>query len=173
MRLRQELGLPWREIAWVMGLNTTTVFGWAQRYAAEGETGLVSRKRGRTYLSGRTLTLPQEWALRTILTSQAPSTRGLPFALWNRRAVHSLIEVEFGIDMPIRTLGEYLKRWGYTPQRPTRCALEQKPCDVQRWMQEVYPLIASEANQEDCIIYWADEMAVVQDGHWVRGYAPA
>jgi len=173
MRLRETLRLPWREIARVMGLNTTTVFGWAQRYAAEGDAGLVSRKRGRTYLSGRTLTLPQEWALRTILTSQAPSTRGLPFALWNRRAVHSLIEVEFGIDMPIRTLGEYLKRWGYTPQRPTRCALEQKPCDVQRWMQEVYPLIASEANQEDCIIYWADEMAVVQDGHWVRGYAPA
>lgn len=47
MRLRQELGLPWREIARVMGLNTTTVFGWAQRYAAEGEAGLVSRKPGR------------------------------------------------------------------------------------------------------------------------------
>ena len=26
MRLRQELGLPWREIARVMGLNTATVF---------------------------------------------------------------------------------------------------------------------------------------------------
>ena len=173
MRLRQELGLPWREIARVMGLNTTTVFGWAQRYAAEGDAGLVSRKRGRTYLSGRTLTLPQEWVLRTILTTQAPSTRGLPFTLWNRRAVHDLIEVEFGVDMPIRTVGEYLKRWGYTPQRPTRQALEQKPWDVQRWMQEVYPLIAQKAKQEDGIIYWADETAVAQDGHWVRGYAPA
>jgi len=25
MRLREELGLPWREIVWVMGLNNTTV----------------------------------------------------------------------------------------------------------------------------------------------------
>ena len=133
MRLRQELGLPWLEIARVMGLNTTTVFGWAQRYAVEDDEGLVSRKPGCSYLSGgRTLTLPQGWVLRTILTSQAPSTRGLPFALWNRRAVQGLIEVAFGIDMPIRTVGEYLKRWGYTPQRPTRCALEQKPWDVQR-----------------------------------------
>jgi transposase len=154
-------------------LNTTTVFSWAQRYATEGDAGLVSRKRGRTYLSGRTLTLPQEWVLRTILTSHAPSTHGLPFALWNRRAVHGLIQVEFGIDMPIRTVGEYLKRWGYTPQRPIRCALEQMPWDVQRWMQEVYPLIAQKAKQEDGIIYWADETAVAQDGHWVRGYAPA
>lgn len=40
MRMRQELALPWREIARVMGLHVTTVFGWAQRYAAEGEAGL-------------------------------------------------------------------------------------------------------------------------------------
>jgi len=45
----------------------------------------------------------------------------------------------FGIDMPIRTVDGYLKRWGYTPQRPTRQALGQKPWDVQRWMQGVYP----------------------------------
>lgn len=40
-------------------------------------------------------------------------------------------------------------------------------------MQEVYPLIAQKAKQEDGIIYWADETAVAQDGHWVRGYASA
>lgn len=57
MRMRQELAMPWREIARIMGLNTT-VFGWAQRYTAQGEAGLVSRKPGRAYLSGRTLTLP-------------------------------------------------------------------------------------------------------------------
>ena len=96
-----------------MGLHVTTVFGWAQRYAAEGEASLVSKKPERAYLSGRTLTLQQEWVLRTILTSKAPPTRGLPFALWNRRAVHDLIQVEFGINMPIRTVGEYLKRWGH------------------------------------------------------------
>ena len=173
MRLRQEWGLPWREIARVMGLNTTTVFGWAQRHAAEGEAGLISRKPGRSYLSGRTLTLAQEGVLRTILNMQALSTRGLPFALWNRRAVRDLIEAEFGIDMPIRTVGEYLKRWGHTPQRPTRRSLEQKPWDVQRWMQEVYPLIARQAKQQDGIVYWADETALAQDGHWVRSYAPA
>jgi predicted GTPase len=113
-----------------------------------------------------------EWELHMILTTVAPSARGLPYALWNRRAVRDLIQVEFGIDMPIRTVGEYLKRWDYTPQRPTRQALEQKPWDVQRWIQVVYPLITQKAKQVNGIIYWADETAVVQDGHWVRGYAP-
>ena len=57
----------------------------------------------------------------------------------------------------------------YTPQRPTRCALEQKPWDVQRWMQEVYPLIAEKAKQEDGIVHWADETAVAQDGRLGAG----
>jgi transposase len=73
------------------------------------------------------LTLPQELVLRTIMTSQKASIRGLPFGLWNRRAVRDLIEIEFGIEMTIHTVGEYVKRWGCTPQRPTRQVLEQSP----------------------------------------------
>ena len=93
MRPRRGLGLPWREIDRVMGLNATTVFGWAQRYAAEDEPGLVSKKPGRFHLSGRTLTLPQEWGLRTILTTQAHSTRDLSVALWNRLAMRDFIKM--------------------------------------------------------------------------------
>lgn len=141
MRLCQELSMPWREIARVMVLHVTTVFSWAQRYAAEVEVGLILINTGRSYLSGRTWTLPQEWVLRTILTTQTPSTRDLPFTLLNRRAVRDLIEAEFGIDMPIRTVSEYLIRWGYTPQRPIRRALEQKPWDVQCWIQGVAPAL--------------------------------
>lgn len=43
-----------------------------------------------------------------------------------------LIERLFGVAMPIRTVGEYLLRWGYTPQRPFRRALEQRPAEVRR-----------------------------------------
>ena len=43
-----------------------------------------------------------------------PKQLSLPFALWNRRAVMQLVKVLFAIEMPIRTVGEYLLRWGYT-----------------------------------------------------------
>jgi transposase len=173
MRMREELQLTWKEIAKVVGVNTGTVLAWSQRYAAQGEAGLESKKPGRTYLSGRTLTLAQEWLVRTILTSESPQTRGLAFALWSRRAVMQLIDKLFAIQMPIRTVGEYLLRWGYTPQRPKQRALEQNPLDVERWMKEIYPVIARHAKEQGAIIYWGDETAVSQDGHWVRGYAPA
>ena len=84
-----------------------------------------------------------------------------------------LIKVLFDIDMPIRTVGEYLLRWGYTPQRPMKRALEQNPVKVEQWLNDTYPTIAARAKAEGAVIYWGDETAVAEDGHWLRGYAPA
>lgn len=172
MRMRTELGLTWKEIARVVGVNVGTVLNWSRRYATEGVGGLVSKTRGRRFLSGRTLTLAQEWQLRSMIVGQNPSQMSLPFALWNRRAVMELVKVLFDIDMPIRTVGEYLLRWGYTPQRPMKRALEQSPLKVEQWINETYPQIMARAKTEGATIYWGDETAVAEDGHWLRGYAP-
>ncbi len=172
MRMRTELGLTWKEIARVVGVNVGTVLNWSRRYATEGAGGLVSKTRGRRFLSGRTLTLAQEWQLRSMIVGQNPSQMSLPFALWNRRAVMELVKVLFDIDMPIRTVGEYLLRWGYTPQRPMKRALEQNPLKVEQWINETYPQIMARAKTEGATIYWGDETAVAEDGHWLRGYAP-
>ena len=173
MRMREELKLPWKEIARVVGVHVSTVIGWSKRYSMEGSTGLKSKTRGRRYLSGRTLTLAQEWQLRSIIVGENPRQLSLPFALWNRRAVMQLVKVLFGIEMPIRTVGEYLLRWGYTPQRPMKRALEQNPVKVEQWLNDTYPTIAARAKAEGAVIYWGDETAVAEDGHWLRGYAPA
>lgn len=172
IRMREELDLTWKEIAQVIGVNVGTVLSWARRFENFGDAGLESKTPGRAYQSGRTLTLGQEWVLRAIITSESPKLRDLPFALWNRRAVMQLIAKVFNIKMPIRTVGEYLMRWGYTPQRPKQFAQEQKPLDVEYWIKEVYPVVEQHAKEQGAIIYWGDETAVVQDGHWVRGYAP-
>ena len=43
---------------------------------------------------------------------KTPDQLKLAFALWTRQAVQELIQLRFSIRMPIRTVGEYLKRWG-------------------------------------------------------------
>lgn len=48
----------------------------------------------------------------------------MDFALWNRLAVRCLIEAEFKFKMLIRTVGEYLKRWDFTPQKPIKRVYE-------------------------------------------------
>ncbi len=102
-----------------------------------------------------------------------PTVLGLPHALWSRRAVQEAVKARFALDMPIHTVGEYLRRWGFTPQRPAKQAIEQRPEQVQRWLQVDYPAIVGRAKVEGVEIYWGDETAVRQDATWLRGYAPA
>lgn len=156
-----------------LAVNINTVIGWSKRYSMEGESGLKSKIRGRSYLSGRTLTLAQEWQPRSIIVGENPKQLSLPFAFWNRRAVMQLVKVLFDIEIPIRTMGEYLVRWGYTPQRPMKRALEQNPVKVEQWLNDTYPAIAGRAKAEGATIYRGEETAVAEDGHWIRGYAPA
>jgi transposase len=51
----------------------------------------------------------------------------MEFALWNRAAVMQLIDRECGIKLTARGGGNYLKRWGFTPQKPIKKAYEQRP----------------------------------------------
>lgn len=73
--------------------------------------------------------------------------------------------------MPIRTVGEYLKRWGYTPKKPRRKAKKQDPEKVQEWLDHIYPAIEKVARREDGEIQWGDEKGVGANENPGRSYA--
>jgi hypothetical protein len=83
-----------------------------------------------------------------------------------------LIKQESGIDMPIRTVGEYLKRWGIYIAEAVKRAYEQNPKAVQRWLDEDYPVIKARAKKEKSEIYCGDETGLRNDSQHERGYAP-
>ena len=97
----------------------------------------------------------------------------MEFALWSRAAVMQLIEREYGIRLSVRGVGNYLQRWGFTPQKPIRRAYEQRPEAVQKWLDEAYPAIAQRAGVEGGEIHWGDETALVNTDVRGRSYAPA
>jgi hypothetical protein len=101
-----------------------------------------------------------------------PEEYEIDSALWTRRAVQALIEQLCGIKLPIRTVGEYLKRWRYSPQKPTERAYEQDPEAVQEWLEATYPAIVERAQQEDATIEWGDESGLSSNEYGGRGYAP-
>lgn len=76
------------------------------------------------------------------------------------------------LDVQDRLIGKYLKRWGFTPQRPVKRALEQRPEQVAKWLNETYPALVAKARAENAAIHFGDETAVREDANWVRGYAP-
>ena len=113
-----------------------------------------------------------EAKIQTLICDKTPDQYKLSFALWTRQAVQELIQARLGVEMPIRTVGEYLKRWGFTPQKPLKRAYEQQPAKVRQWLDEDYPVIAQRAKAEGAEIHWGDETGVRSDSQHGRSYAP-
>lgn len=173
VRLRKQSGMKCGELAVIAGVHIRTVETWIKRARSEGEGSLGEKRRGRTLGAKRKLTTVQEVWIQQQVVGFRPEQMKLPFALWTRRAIKELVKQAFGIDLQDRLVGKYLKRWGYTPQRPIKRALEQSPVKIEAWLKDSYPKIARRARAEGAEIYWGDETAVKEDSNWVRGYAPA
>jgi transposase len=161
-----------RKIAGLLDVHYNSVGRWIATYDSEGAGALVSARRGRKKGGCRNLLPDQEKEIQKVIIDKTPDQLKMPFALWTRRAVCDLIETKFGLWLPERTCGDYLKRWGFTPQRPARRNYEQNPEAVKRWIQEDYPRIAERAKLEHAEIHWGDETGVRNDCQHGRGYAP-
>ncbi len=161
-------GMSQVEAARVFGVTRQAVGRWVCTVREKGSNALRARRRGRP-AEIQLAANEAAWVRRQIV-SRTPDQLSLKFFLWTREAVRDLIEVEFGLSLSIWTIGRYLKAWGFTPQKPTRRAFEQKPEEVQRWLNETYPAIRAQALREKAEIYWGDETGMRSDHAAGRSY---
>lgn len=171
VRLYQQ-GMTYKKVAVIVGAHRNSVSEWCRKYNAAGITAIQSKKRGISFGMNRTLTKRQEAEIQRCIVDKMPDQYKLTFALWTRKAIIELISNRFGISMPVRTMGHYLKRWGYTPQKPLKRAYEQRPEAVKKWVEEEYPNIRERATNEDAEIHWGDETGVRSDCQHGRSYSP-
>lgn len=171
IRLRKQ-GIPNKVLAEGVGISEGRASKIWQSYKKEGSKAIALGKRGRRTGEKRTLTTDQEGQVKRALIDKTPDQLKLPFALWTRDAVKLLIKQRFSLQMPIRTVGEYLRRWGFTPQKPVKRAYEQSSEVVKKWLTTDYPLIALRAKEEKAEIHWCDETGVQTGANRVRGFAP-
>ena len=134
-----------KEISEITGLSDQTVHNLFRKYDEGGLSAIKPKKRGRRKGEKRTLTPAQEKEILSLIVDKNPDQLKLKGWMWTRNSVKNLIKQKYGIDMPIRTVGEYLKR---------------------------YPAIHAQAKAEKAEIYWGDETAVQNVANYVRGYAP-
>lgn len=172
IRLREQ-GRRFIDIAAYLGVHRNTVAQWWQQYKQCGKSALKQRTRGVKYGEWRTLSPWEEETVQRLIREYFPDELEIDSALWTRLAVQVLIEQQYGVKMPIRTVGEYLKRWGLTPQKPLKRAYEQEEKVVKTWLNSEYPAIQQRAKQEDAEIAWGDESGVRSDAQVGRGYAPS
>lgn len=157
------------EVARILGVTRQTVGKWVSKFRVGSEKALKAKRRGRR--KGGSLLPWQAAQIAKAITDHHPDQLKLPFYLWTREAVARLIEQRFGMRLSIWTVGRYLARWGFTPQKPVRRAYEQSPEAVQQWLQEGYPAIQKQARMDKGLIYWGDEMGLRSDHAVGRSYS--
>lgn len=176
LRLRavaaREAGFATDTVAAILGVRPASVSRWFTAYRHGGLQALPGDRTGRPVGSGRLLSADQEARLEVLVVATSPADHGIAGGLWTRQAVRQLILQEFGLRLPIRTVGEYLRRWVLTPQRPVRHATRQDPEEVRRWLEEEYPALEARAKAEGAEIHWGDETGARNEAARQRGYAP-
>jgi transposase len=105
-------GTPTAEVAHVTGYSVNWVRALARRYREEGSTGLGDRRPGNPG-AAPLLSLAQQEALRAALAGPAPDG-----GVWTCRKVATWIGQRVGRPVAEARGWEYLRRLGFTPQRP-------------------------------------------------------
>ena len=168
-----EEGVSQRAAARLYGVHENTVSKWMRAFRAQGEVALVPGRRGRRPVEQLALAPLQQAQIQRLIREKNPDQLQLPFALWTREAIRDLVRRRFGVVLAIRTIGDYLRRWGFTPQKPVQRAYERDQAAVDRWLEAAYPALRARAKRERAMILWGDEMGIRSDHTRGRSYAPA
>jgi transposase len=162
-------GMTHVEAARVFGVTRQAVGAWMTAYEKGGAVALRAKPRGRPRTGGSLEAWQAAQIVRTI-EDRCPEQLKLPFFLWTREAVGQLIALRFGIELSVSTVGRYLARWGFTPQKPVRRAREQNQEAVATWMKVEYPRIRTAAKRAGGLVFWGDEMGLRSDHQTGRTY---
>jgi transposase len=161
VRAVREEGMSKSEAARTFGVSRTSIHAWLDKFNVRGVLGLASRTRGRPKRSR--LAGHQAATTVRLIADRCPDQLKMPFALWTREAVAQLIADRYDIQVSVWTAGRYLRKWGFTPQKPLRRAYERNPVAVKKWLREEYPAIKRRAKREVGEILWGDEMGLRSD----------
>jgi transposase len=125
------------EVAHRVGVDRRSVRRWKAAARQQGEAGIRAKPA-----PGRPakLTRPQKTQLERLLL-QGARAAGFPTELWTCPRVAVVIARRFGVRYHVDHLGRLLRALGWSPQRPTRRALERDEVAIRRWVKVRWPQV--------------------------------
>jgi len=157
----RERGKSNKEV--VEGLNgryTTHASTIWKKYVKGGPEAIDLKIRGRKADEKRLLTPDQETKILKIILKKTPNQIGLNSYLWTRDAIRLAIQKKFGVNLQIRTISDYLKRWGLLPEKPTTFFKNKLNTTYLEWYESDYPSMVKDSKKNNFEIHWADNICV-------------
>ena len=118
------------EVARQMGVDRRSVRRWKAAYRKRGEAGIQARPA-----PGRPPALDAKGKKRLVkILLKGAHAAGFPTDLWTCPRVAQVIWDRFGVDYHVDHVGRLLHGLGFSPQKPTRRAIERDEAEIQRWV---------------------------------------
>lgn len=130
-------GLTPVAVARQLGVDRRSVRRWYSAYRAEGKGGIKAKPAsGRPpRLTIRQKSRVEQWLLKGALAV------GFPTDLWTCPRVAQLIRNRLGVSYHVDHVCRLLHSLGWSPQRPSRRAIERDESAIQRWIRVEWPHI--------------------------------
>lgn len=163
-----EDGYSVDDVADFFGVDPSSVRRWVGAFRCQGESGLLAHP-----VSGRPskLTSTQEKIVGRWL-NENPIALGFPTELWTASRLAHLIEQEFKVRFNPEYLTVWLRRHGFTPQKPRRVPRERDPSAIAAWLHHDWPRIKKEAAKRSARIAIIDESGLLMAPLVRRSWAP-
>jgi transposase len=142
------------------GVSVRAANKWVAIDRAGGLRALRLRRRGRREGQG-CLNREQALRIRQLIVDKLPDRQKLPYHLWTRAALATLIKREYGIAISLTTASRYLKGWGMRVQGVTGRVNEGGNSAITRSSE--YHAIVRQAKRDNAVIYWADAVGLRRD----------
>jgi transposase len=130
-------GYSTQEVAEFLSVDPSTVRRWVAAFRAHGDAALAAKPV--TGRPGKLTRSQEKIALRWL--TESPTHHGFQADLWTAGRLGQLIREEFGVGLNPRYLSTWLRRRGFTPQKPQRVPRERDPRAIAAWLESDWPRI--------------------------------
>ena len=120
VREMQKRGGDTKEVAEICECTVRHVQKTWKKYREGGVKAISAVAMGRPIGEYCKLMKEQEREIKEEIRDKNPRECGLRGYLWGRAEVCELVKAKFGIEIAVRTMGNYLAKWNFTPQRPKK-----------------------------------------------------
>ncbi|AFC70024.1 hypothetical protein A3305_00190 [Rickettsia amblyommatis] len=159
------------DVASLIGVTRQTINNWVSKRRRGDKYAVTGKYRGSKTGEKRIINEMLCKKIQDYIKNSRPEDHNIKSALWSRKSINALIKKYCGFFLPLSTIGEYLRRWGYTAQKPKKLAYEQQPKPVQVWLDEKYPAIVKQAQMEQAEIHWGDEVGIKSECQMLQSYS--
>ena len=159
VRLKEE-GYSGKEIERLTHVRSNRISEIWHKYLDGGMDTLLPNTPGRKMGEQTLLSEHAEQEIKQIMIENTPDMLRMSYSLWTNQIASDLIRRKYNIKVHIRSMTNYLKKWGFTTTSPMRDEELLQNIKFRRFMEYEFPIIVRRAKSENIGIYWYCESKV-------------